>query len=111
LQEIGEREDGRGNWWQKREFVAGLRFPMRAWGQTFKGGEAMVVAKLRFVNAYGCEEIIVPANPAYWHVDATSVQLVGVEEPPQALVEEAEAWGWRYSPLMKRFYPMGEGGA
>ncbi len=63
-------------------------------------------AEQKIISPEGIETLYLPLDPAYWvhpKRGATSVKLLGVDNPPEEFLRLAEACGWRY--LGGKFYP------
>ncbi len=66
-----------------------------------------VYAEQRILTPEGVEILNLPPHPRFWVMPrqgATSVKLLGIENPPEEFLKLAEAWGWRY--LDGKFYPI-----
>jgi hypothetical protein len=60
---------------------------------------------------FGVDEVILPPNPWEWirpqYGEAAAVEIVGAE-PTEELKALAEVWGWKWSEVMRKFYPCSE---
>jgi hypothetical protein len=81
----------------------GLLVQMKASRSKPKGGVAMKVIQVVWFYE-GRMKLQGELHPATWHPRSEIVEVVGDEEVPEWVVQEAEEYGWRYNPHTKTFY-------